>query len=225
MNKWILVYFDDQIQNIEVYKELLEEKFHVIASHDPYQCPRILKENHPHAILLDVHMPVMDGLELYKTIIENPLYNGCPIFFISGDDSDETRIRALESGGVDFISRSISTEEILLRLTNKIKIYMERATILELGNLRIDVQSLQTTLDHVPVDLTLLEMRIMGFLLRGFPQMISRSDVIKKIWGNESVKPGTINTHLTNLRPKIEKWTYTIKTREDNIFVQPKPKI
>lgn len=222
--KWTLIYCDDQIHNIECYKELLEEQFHVIACQNPYKCSQLLQEHHPHAFLLDVHMPGKGGLEVYKEIIENPLYNGCPVFFISGDVSDETKIKALESGAVDFISRDIRSEELILRLSNKIRMYLQVSTVLELGNLRIDVQSLKTSIDEAQIDLTLLEMRVLGFLLRAFPQSITRSEIIKKIWGDEPVKPGTINTHLTNLRPKIQDWNYTIKTREDQVFVQPKPK-
>jgi DNA-binding response OmpR family regulator len=220
--RWTIIYCDDQIQNIEVYKELLEENFNVIGCQDANKCSGMLKDFHPHAFLLDVHMPSKGGLDVYKEIIENPLYNGCPVFFISGDVSDETRIRALESGAVDFISREIRVDELILRLSNKIKMYLNVSTVLELGNLRIDVRSLRTTIDNENVDLTLLEMRILGFLLRAFPQSISKDEVKKKIWGKEPVKDGTINTHLTNLRPKISNWTYSVKTRESQIFVQPK---
>jgi DNA-binding response OmpR family regulator len=76
--------------------------------------------------------------------------------------------------------------------------------------------------DGESIDLTLLEMRLLGILLRSFPQAITRAEVIRKIWGDEIVKPGTINTHIANLRPKIEKWNHKIKIREDNILIQPK---
>ena len=220
--KWSLVYFDDQIQNIEVYKELLEDDFTVVGCNDVRQFERILQDYHPHAYMLDVHMPIMDGHALYKKITEHPLYNGCPIFFISGDNSDENKIRSYESGAVDFIPRDMNAEEIILRLSNKVRFYLQMSTVLELGNLRIDVQSLKITLQGQPIELTLLEMRLLGILLRAFPQVISRNEVIKRIWGDEPVKPGTINTHITNLRPKIEKWDHMIKIREDNIIIQPK---
>ncbi len=220
--KLTLVYFDDQIQNIEVWKDLLEEKFNVVGCNDASKYAMVLKENHPQAFLLDVHMPGMDGHTLYKKITEHPLYNGCPIFFISGDISDETKIRAYESGAVDFLPRDLAVEEIILRLSNKIKFYLQSSSVLELGNLRIDVKSLRTTINNVSIDLTLLEMRLLGIFLRAFPQAITRTEVIRKIWGDEAVKPGTINTHVTNLRPKIEQWNHGIKIREDQILIQPR---
>jgi two-component system alkaline phosphatase synthesis response regulator PhoP len=220
--KWTLVYFDDQIANIELWKELLSDQFNVVGCHDALKWPMVMKDNHPHAFMLDVHMPALDGHTLYQKITEHPLYNGCPVFFISGDISDENKIRSYESGGVDFLPRDLPVEEIVLRLASKIKYYLQSSTVLELGNLRIDVQSLKTTINNTTIDLTLLEMRLLGILLRSFPQAISRSEVIRKIWGDDSVKPGTINTHIANLRPKIEKWNHGIKIREDLILIQPK---
>jgi DNA-binding response OmpR family regulator len=220
--KWTIIYFDDQIHNIEVYKELLEDHFNIVGCQDPNLASQLIREHHPHAYLLDFHMPMLDGVELGKRIMDDLHYNGCPIFFISGDISDATKVKALQSGAVDFIPRDIRSEELILRLSNKIRHYLQRSTILELGNLRIDKAALRSTINGVLVDLTLLEMKMLGHLLRAYPEMITRTEMIKKIWGDETVKPGTINTHLTNLRPKIQNWDYTIKTREDNVFVQEK---
>lgn len=221
--KWTLIYCDDQIQNIEMYQEILSENFFVVGCQG-HTIHEVLKEHQPHCFLLDVHMPGKGGLEVYEEILENPLYNGCPVFFISGDDSDQTKIRALKSGAVDFIPRNTNYKELILRIANKVRMFLQVSTVLELGNLRIDVQTLRTTINGESVDLTLLEMRILGFLLRAFPQSITRTEVIKKIWGDGPVKPGTINTHLTNLRPKLQDWTYQIKTRDDHVFTQLKPK-
>lgn len=222
--KWNLVYFDDQVQNIEAFKEILSDKFIVTGCSDATDFPRILEENHPHAILLDVHMPILDGHALYKKISQHPLYNGCPVIFISGDASDENKIKSYEGGGIDFLSRDLKIEEIAIRLENKIKFFIQMSTILELGNLQVDVKSMKASIDSKGLDLTLLELRMLSHLLRAYPQTLSRMDLIQRVWGNDSVKPGTINTHLTNLKPKIDNWDHQIKVREDNILIQKKDK-
>lgn len=222
--KWNLVYFDDQIQNIEAFKEILSDKFIVTGCSDATAFPRILEENHPHAILLDVHMPIMDGHTLYKEISQHPLYNGCPVIFISGDASDENKIKSYEGGGIDFLPRDLKIEEIAIRLENKIKFFIQMSTVLELGNLQVDVKSMKASIDSKNLDLTLLELRMLSHLLRAYPQTLSRMDLIHRVWGNDSVKPGTINTHLTNLKPKIDSWDHQIKVREDNILIQKKDK-
>lgn len=216
--KWNLLYFDDQIQNIEAFSDFLDDKFNVVGCSDVRSFPKMLEENNPHALLLDVHMPVLDGHELYKKITEHPLYNGCPVLFISGDESDENKIKSLTGGGIDFIPRSVDTEEISLRLLNKINFFLKMSTLLSLGNLTIDARLMIGKINDTIIDLTLLELRMLSHILRAYPSFLSRSELINKIWGDDSVKPGTINTHLTNLKPKIESWDYQIKIRDD--FVQ-----
>lgn len=220
--KWTLLYFDDQIQNIEAFRELLSEKFNVIGCNDATAYSKMLQENNPHAILLDVHMPIMDGHTLYKNLTEHPLYNGCPVIFISGDQSDETKIRSYEKGGIDFLPRDLKVEEIAIRLANKIKFFLQMSTSLELGNLVVDVKTMKATVGSRNIDLTLLELRMLSNILRAYPHALSRNELIQKVWGNDTVKVGTINTHLTNLKPKIEEWNHQIKVREENIIVQKK---
>lgn len=167
-------------------------------------------------------MPILDGHALYKKISEHPLYNGCPVIFISGDASDENKLKSYTGGAVDFLSRDLKIEEIAIRLENKTKFYLQMCTNLELGNLKVDVKLMKASIDNKNIDLTLLELRMLSHLLRAFPSTLSRMDLINRVWGNDSVKPGTINTHLTNLKPKIENWDHQIKVREDNILIQKK---
>lgn len=215
--KWTLLYFDDQLANIECFRELLSENFYVIGCQDATKYEEALQENYPHVILLDVHMPVIDGHALFNKISDHPLYNGCPVIFISGDQSDETKIKSYAGGGIDFLPRDLRAEETLLRLTNKIKFFLQRSTMLELGNLKVDLSSMKAEVAGKSVDMTILEMRMISHILRAYPNPISRQELIMKVWGNDSVKPGTINTHLTNLKPKIEKWDYVIKMRDENL--------
>lgn len=223
--KWTLIYFDDQIQNLECFKEVLDEDFEVIGTSDVTEYEALLQNHHPHAFIIDVHMPRIDGHSLYKKISEHPLYNGCPVFFISGDQSDENKIKSYEGGGVDFLSRDLKIEEIIVRLKNKIKFFLQRSTNLELGNLEVDLYTMIAKIGGKPLDLTLLELKMLNHILRAFPSHLSRQELIFKVWGNDSIKPGTINTHLTNLKPKIENWDYVIKVREDNLILVKKEKV
>ncbi len=223
--KWTLIYFDDQVQNIDAFKELLSEKFHVFGCHDVTNFPQLLEQHNPHIILLDVHMPILDGHMLYNKISEHPLYNGCPFVFISGDHSEENKIRSFENGGIDFLPRDLQAEEIIVRLTNKVKFFLQMSTSLELGNLLVDVKTMKASVYDRNIDLTLLELRMLSHILRAHPMKMTRQELIQKVWGNDSVKPGTINTHLTNLKPKVDSWDHQIKIRDESIIVQRKSSI
>jgi DNA-binding response OmpR family regulator len=95
------------------------------------------------------------------------------------------------------------------------------SSVVELGNLKIDALAFKVFLNQNVIDLTLIEMRMLSVLLRSFPLAVTKKVMLKNIWGFEAdIKAGTINTHLTNLRNKIEGWNYSIKVKEENIFIQ-----
>jgi DNA-binding response OmpR family regulator len=220
--KWSLLYFDDQQANLDLYREILSDHFHVHGCASPDVYESYIREQYPHAIIIDIHMPRMDGFSLFEKITKHPEYNGCPIFFISGDESNENKINSYKSGAIDFLPRDLKYEQLLMALSHKIKIFLQVTTKLVMGNLRINLENLKVTLNGKNVDVTLLEMRVLTSLIREFPEPISRDEMLRKIWGDESVKPGTVSTHLANLRIKMEDWTHTIAIKKNFIKIMKK---
>ncbi len=220
--RWNVIYFDDQPEAIKCYEDVLSKQFNIIGEMDPSRYSVALKKTNAHALIIDIHMPLMNGFILYEKIKNDPDYNGCPILFISGDVSDENKFKFFQSSAVDFLSRDLSPEELILRLSNKIRFYLQTSMKLELGNLTVDVSNFKTMIDGQSVELTLLEMRMLTILLRNFPEAISRADMIETIYGKEHIKLGTINTHLTNMKVKIYKWNYQIFIKENNILIKQK---
>ena len=154
--KWNLVIFDDELHNIDFFKQILADEFHVIGCQDVTQFPDVLERVYPHALLVDVHMPIIDGHALLQKILVHPNYNGCPVFFISGDPSDDVKLKSYQEGAMDFFHRTIGHEELIVRLKNKIRFFIDRSTRLELGNLDIDATTMRALIGGVPIDLTLL---------------------------------------------------------------------
>lgn len=217
--KWKIVYFDDQPLNIVCYQEFLKDQFNIIGVSDSTSYLDVIKNEGPHLYLIDVHMPVMDGHTLGQKIQDHPLYNGCPIIYISGDETIENKIKSYQRGGADFISRHLSPEEVMIRIMNKVKFFVENSGYFQLGNLDLDMKSLVVRINHEAIDLTLIELRLLAHVLRAYPQILTREILLQEIWQDDSVKPGTINTHLTHLKSKIQKWDHQIKVREENVLI------
>jgi DNA-binding response OmpR family regulator len=215
--KWTLLYIDDLPLNIECYRDLLEPNFHVIGTHKISEVPQLLSQEPYHGIMLDIHMPTIDGFDLYEQICAHQSYNGCPVFFISGDASLENKMKSYEKGGVDFIPRDLKYDELQSRLVNKIRLFQQTSTKISFGNLTLDIEALNLSVNGKMIDLTLNEYKILLTILRALPAPIKRSEVMTTIWGNDPIKPGTVNTHLTNLRSKVEEWDYTIKVKDELI--------
>lgn len=218
--KFNLVYFDDQIHNIEAFQMLLKESFIIDGYTETSNYSDILKKHKPHGIILDLHMPYQDGFTLYEKIINSEDYNGCPIFFISGDISDESRIKSIETGAIDFFQRDISGAELTLRLVSKIKMFLQGSTIIDVGNLKLDSNKFTVAIKNKPIDLTMIETRILFCVIKAMPQPIEKDELISKIW-NDNNNKSKINVHLSNMKLKLWNWDHELKIKGSVLLVQP----
>lgn len=219
--KFKIIYFDDQQNNIIVLQERMRDQFNIVGFTESTKISEILVEHRPFGILLDVHMPDTSGIELHDQIIKNKHYNNCPIFFITSDISDETRIKTVRTTAIDFLDRLMNEQEMRLRLINRIKVYLQGTPILEVGNLKLDSNTFTVFISGRALDLTLIEMRILSFIMRSLPDPVEKIDLIERVWGDILAK-GKIYVHLSNLRVKLEGWDYEIKVRGNQVLVVPR---
>jgi two-component system alkaline phosphatase synthesis response regulator PhoP len=202
--------FDDDEANIRLYSKYFENIFSFKGSQNPHLYQEALKDD-VCAILIDVNMPIMNGVELYEKIKVDPQYNGCPLIFISGTSSEEIIVKAINSGSQDFLTRSMKKDEMISRINNKIDFFRSNRQFFKLGNIKIDTTELKVYYSSEKMDLTLTELKIMKFLIREFPKMSSREEINQEVWPDQIVLPTTLNTHLSNLRKKFPKWEYDIQ--------------
>jgi len=221
-----VAYIDDLEQNLECIQQILDPEFDVKTYNNPYNFLETYESNSYSSIILDIHMPLMNGFLLYEKIVAHPQYNGCPILFMSSDDSDSVRIQSLILGAVDFISRDADPIEILGRVKSKISYYKQHRCVLELGNLKVNLKLLKTYINLQEVALTFIELKLLCFFLKAYPENLSKTQIIEKVWSNSLVLDATIFTHLSNLNGKIEKWHFEIqgvKTKGFRIVKKGKP--
>ena len=204
-----VAYFDDNVDNLKLYETLLSNDFHLDLITNPFSYKEVINGSHS-AILIDLHMPGMDGIELHQMIKLHPDYNQCPVLFISTDLTEELKFKTISSGGVDFFERRIKKEEVLLRLTNKINFFQHHKNIFILGSLKLNLSELKIYLKSKTVDVTLTELKILKLLVKKFPEIVSRDELWNDVWPGQSAHSSTLNTHLSNLRSKFKDWEYDI---------------
>src|SRR5580698_11307735 len=101
-----LLVIDDQETNIQILGNMLGKLgFEILPATSGAQALRRLNSRRPDLILLDLFMPGMDGFEICRRIQENPVWAEIPIIFLSASDDKNLIVRALESGGVDYITK------------------------------------------------------------------------------------------------------------------------
>lgn len=211
MHRPKIAYFDDDVSNLKLYSNFLSNEFKLDLFHNPHSYKEAINGSYS-AILIDVYMPGMDGLELYDKIKSHPEYNQCPVLFISSDVSDEIKCKTLASGGADFIQRLMKEEEMLLRLKNRVKSFQENQNIFNLGSVKLNLSELKVYLNSKCVDVTLIELKILKVLIKSYPALITREELCKEVWPDQFVQSSTLNTHLSNLRGKFKDWEFEMSS-------------
>lgn len=131
MSDWILV-IDDDTSNLRMASRILgAENMRVSCLKSGEDAIKFLQENRPDLILLDIHMPGMDGFETIAAVRENETTAEIPVIFLTADDDSDTEKRGLEAGAMDFIKKPFVPEVLLLRVRHT-----------------IDLIRLQTNLSH-----------------------------------------------------------------------------
>ncbi len=122
MQKWILI-VDDDASNLKVASRILvAENMRVSCLKSGEDAIRFLKENRPDLILLDIHMPGMNGFETLARIQENKETADLPVIFLTADDDRNTEAKCLEAGAMDFIKKPFVPEVMLLRVQNTVEL-------------------------------------------------------------------------------------------------------
>lgn len=207
-----IAYIDDDRLNLECIQAVFEDDFQVQTFEQPQLFLDSFATKTFTCLLLDIHMPVIDGFNLYEKIISHPNYNGCPIFFISSDDSDTARIKSLTLGAVDFIGRLMSPDEMIARVKSKIQFFANHRSVVEFDRVKINLTQLKTSLDDKEMPLTFIELKILLQVLKSFPDAVPKDNLVDQIWKGAIVQDATIHTHVFNLNSKLQQWTYEVQT-------------
>ena len=206
-----IAYIDDNIANLECIKLIFDINFAVETFHQPEKF--LLEFNAAPsyaAIMVDIHMPIIDGFSLYEKIVEHQNYNGCPILFISGDETDAIRIKSFSLGAVDFLNRHMVADEMMARVSSKIEFFKKLRSIVEFGNLRINLTLLKTYIWQKEMPLTFIEFKILWQLISSYPELIQKEQITEHVWGSGKVLDATIYTHISNLNGKLTSWDHEV---------------
>lgn len=210
MQKRILIVEDD-IHIAELLRlHLHDEGYEVVHAVHGDTGLRLLEEGGWDALVLDLMLPGVDGLEICRQARAMTRYT--PIIIISARASEMHRILGLELGADDYLAKPFSVLELvarvraLLRRTDALARSVGiDAGVLELQGLRLDPIARLAALDGTPIELTPREFDLLHFFLRHPGKVFSRLDLLNQVWGYQhDGYEHTVNTHINRLRAKIE---------------------
>jgi len=200
----------DILSVLEIY--LRQEDYLVIRASNGSEAVRAVAQNDVHLVLLDVMMPVMDGIQAAVKIRQT---SNVPIIFLSAKSEDTDRVLGLNMGGDDYVTKPFNPVELLARIKAALRRYARlgglpgatesKAGVYQTGDLTLDDNQKKVTVGGEAVVLTALEFGILRFLISNQDRVYSSDQIYEAVWGEPAYGAAkTVSVHIRHIREKIE---------------------
>ncbi len=203
---------DDILSAIRIY--LGQEGYRVVCAHDGREAVATVERGGVHLVLLDVMMPVMDGIQAAVRIRQ---LSNVPILFLSAKSEDADRILGLTIGGDDYITKPFKPVELMVRVRAALRRYARLGGlgespqaaaadgVYQTGGLVLDDNLKRVTLDGDEVSLTALEYNILRLLMSHMDRVFSSAQIYEAVWNEPAIGVAkTVSVHIRHIRQKIE---------------------
>jgi DNA-binding response OmpR family regulator len=210
----ILVIDDDQ-ESLTLISEVLQAYFQPIVASSGRQGIALAVSDSPELIILDVHMPEMDGFEVCRRLRSQPLTRHIPIIMLTGEVALDSRVQALDFGADDYVCKPFQFKELIARINARLRrnqFYQKLEAEIQVGNLWMDPKSCQVRINERAVKLTQLEFELLRYFLERPNQVVDRSRILGDLWPDAVVADRTVDTHIANLRRKIKDFNHSLET-------------
>jgi len=200
---------DDAFDIVEMLKYNLErEGYKVKTASDGKMAVETAKKFVPDLILMDIMMPIMDGVEACRLIREQSEHKNTHIIFLTARAEEYSEVAAFEVGADDYILKPIKPRALISRISalfrKEYKKSDEPADIIKIGKFTIDKTSYTLFIGEEPVALPKKEFELLYFLAKTPKKVFSREELLQNIWGTDVyVLARTVDVHIRRVREKI----------------------
>lgn len=203
MERRILIIEDDPSITLLVRNNLEYEGFKVSSVADGRQAIQAVRSFTPDLILLDLMLPGLDGFEICRAISQSSL--GIPVIILSARSQSADKVRGLELGADDYVTKPFSLDELLARVHAVMRRTSSNPVELKLGDVHIDFTARRGTKGGVSLPLTHREFEVLRLLWIHRNKVVTRTQLLRTIWGyGEPPMTRTVDHFVARLRSKIE---------------------
>ncbi len=200
----ILVVEDEQSLNRIITKRLEKEGYSVDSCYDGEEALLFLDMGEFDAVILDIMIPKIDGLEVLRSIRSKKL--NVPVLFLTARDSINDRVKGLDAGADDYLIKPFAFDELLARLRVMVRKKAGNVTnIFEIADLTVDISSRRVWRGDDEIMLSAKEFDVLEYLIRNKDIVLSRDKIESHIWNFDySVGSNVIDVYIRYLRKKID---------------------
>ena len=203
----VLVVDDETVLAEMVSMALRYEGWDIATAGDGGSAIAAAKTARPDAVVLDVMLPDMSGLDVLRKLREqNPKL---PVLLLTAKDALEDRIAGLTAGGDDYVTKPFSIEEVVLRLRALLRrtgvTTEDSGAQLVVGDLVLDEDSHEVTRAGDPITLTSTEFELLRFLMRNSRRVLSKAQILDRVWSYDfGGRSNIVELYISYLRKKID---------------------
>jgi DNA-binding response OmpR family regulator len=180
-----------------------------LAAHDGPTALHVVEEQRPDLVVLDINLGTLSGLDVLKELRRR---SALPVIMLTALDSEEDKVRGLETGADDYLTKPFSHRELIARIRVQLRRSgqeppAQRAseTRLQVGPITLDVAEHSVTKAGVPVSLTVTEFRLLHCLMSNAGRVVPTAELLKQVWGYADPNGSdVVRVTVHRLRRKIE---------------------
>ena len=204
----ILICDDDKdiVNALKIY--LTDPDYNLIEAYNGQEALELVKEKDISLVLMDIMMPVMDGIQAMVKIRE---FSNVPVILLTAKSEDTDKILGLNVGADDYITKPFNPLEVTARVKSQLRRYMKLGSaaispgVLTAGGIELDDTSKNVQVDGVRISVTPKEYEILKLLMMNKGKVFSPKEIYKTIWKETPMgADNTVAVHIRHLREKIE---------------------
>ena len=200
---------DDEKDIVAALKIYLEaEDYETLCAYNGQEALETLRQQDVQLVLLDIMMPVMDGITAMARIREE---SNVPVILLTAKGEDTDKVLGLNLGADDYITKPFNPVEMLARVRSQLRRYLqlgggkEPENLLRIGGVALDDRAKTVTVDGEPVTLTPRELDILRLLMQHPGEVFAPKTIYRRVWNEEPYgAESTVAVHIRHLREKIE---------------------
>ncbi len=207
----LLVEDDKEIrQGVEIF--LRSQGYQVFQAENGLEGLKLLEERPIDLAIVDVMMPVMDGITMTAKLREKYDF---PVIFLSAKTEEVDKILGLNIGADDYVTKPFTPMELMARVNSQLRRYHrfldllnsgqnENPKIHQVGGLEVNEETVEVNADGKNVKVTPIEFKILLLLIRNPGRVFPAEEIYERVWNERAINTDTVMVHIRNLREKIE---------------------
>jgi two-component system phosphate regulon response regulator PhoB len=218
-NKGTILAVDDEEDILELVRYNLEKEGYIIhTATSGEDAVRMIKKSPPDLVILDLMLPGMDGLDVCKSLKNDPKTKQIPIIMLTAKGDESDIVLGLELGSDDYVTKPFSPKVLRARVKavlrrGEVGLASDKNGIISLPGLSINLERVEVRVDDKPIELTATEFRLLHFLALKPGWVFTRAQIVDAVRGEDyAVTDRSVDVHIVSLRRKLGKYGDLIST-------------